>query len=188
MPGDDWQKFANLRALYGYMYAQPAKKLLFMGGEFGQWREWVHDEALEWDLLEYPLHAGLHKWVSDLNRFYKSEPAMYEWDCDPAGFEWIDCGDADSSVVSLIRKGKSTSTVILAVCNFTPVPRLGYRVGAPRGGYWREALNSDSAAYGGGNLGNGGGCEAAAISLHGRPCSLALTLPPLAVLFFKHEG
>jgi 1,4-alpha-glucan branching enzyme len=188
MPGDDWQKFANLRALYGYMYAQPAKKLLFMGGEFGQWREWVHDEGLEWNLLDYPFHAGLHKWVADLNRFYKSEPAMHESDCDPSGFEWIDCDDADSSVVSLIRKGRSTSTVVLAICNFTPVPRLGYRVGAPRGGYWREALNSDSAEYGGGNLGNGGGSEAAATGLHGRPCSLTLTLPPLAVLFFKHDG
>jgi 1,4-alpha-glucan branching enzyme len=188
MPGDDWQKFANLRALYGYMYAQPAKKMLFMGGEFGQWREWVHDESLEWHLLDHPLHGGLRKWLCDLNRIYKSEPALHEWDCDPAGFEWIDCDDADSGVVSLMRKGKSTSTIILVVCNFTPVPRYGYCVGAPRGGYWREALNSDSAEYGGGNLGNGGGSEAAATGLHGRPHSLALTLPPLAVLFFKHEG
>jgi 1,4-alpha-glucan branching enzyme len=188
MPGDDWQKFANLRALYGYMYAQPAKKVLFMGGEFGQWREWVHDESLQWYLLDYPLHAGLSKWLSDLNHVYKSEPAMHEWDCEPAGFEWIDCGDANNSVVSLIRRGKSTSTIILVICNFTPVPRLDYRIGVPRGGHWREVLNSDAGAYGGGNMGNSGGAEAIPSSLHGRPFSLTVTLPPLAVLFFKNEG
>ena len=123
MPGDDWQKFANLRALYGYMYAQPAKKLLFMGGEFGQWREWAHDASLDWDLLDYPAHAGVQRWVRDLNQLYREEPALHELDCDPAGFEWIDCDDAESSVVSLLRKGKSTATLVLAVCNFTPVPR-----------------------------------------------------------------
>jgi 1,4-alpha-glucan branching enzyme len=188
MPGDDWQKFANLRALYGYMYAQPAKKVLFMGGEFGQWREWVHDESLQWYLLDYPLHAGLSKWLSDLNHVYKSEPAMHEWDCEPAGFEWIDCGDANNSVVSLIRRGKSTSTIILVICNFTPVPRLDYRIGVPRGGHWREVLNSDAGAYGGGNMGNSGGAEAIPSAVHGRPYSLTVTLPPLAVLFFKNEG
>jgi 1,4-alpha-glucan branching enzyme len=188
MPGDDWQKFANLRALYGYMYAQPAKKVLFMGGEFGQWREWVHDESLQWYLLDYPLHAGLSKWLSDLNHVYKSEPAMHEWDCEPAGFEWIDCGDANNSVVSLIRRGKSTSTIILVICNFTPVPRLDYRIGVPRGGHWREVLNSDAGAYGGGNMGNSGGAEAIPSAVHGRPFSLTVTLPPLAVLFFKNEG
>jgi 1,4-alpha-glucan branching enzyme len=185
MPGDDWQKFANLRAMLGYMYAQPAKKLLFMGGEFGQRREWAHDGSLEWNLLQYAPHAGVFKWVEDLNRFYRSEPALYELDCDPAGFEWIDCGDSDASVVSLIRKGKSTATLVLAACNFTPVPRQGYRVGAPRGGYWREMLNSDAGEYGGSGLGNHGGVEASAEPHHGRPCSLTLTLPPLAVLFFK---
>jgi 1,4-alpha-glucan branching enzyme len=188
MPGDDWQKFANLRALYGYMYAQPAKKVLFMGGEFGQWREWVHDESLQWYLLDYPLHAGLSKWLSNLNHVYKSEPAMHEWDCEPAGFEWIDCGDANNSVVSLIRRGKSTSTIILVICNFTPVPRLDYRIGVPRGGHWREVLNSDAEAYGGGNMGNSGGAEAIPSAVHGRPYSLTVTLPPLAVLFFKNEG
>jgi 1,4-alpha-glucan branching enzyme len=187
MPGDDRQKFANLRALYGYMYAQPAKKLLFMGGEIGQWAEWAHDSSLEWNLLDYPLHAGLQKWVRELNHFYRNEPALFERDCDPAGFEWIDCGDADSSIVSLIRKGKSTDSIILAICNFTPVPRSGYRVGAPAGGFWREALNSDAGDYGGGNMGNLGGVEAAPIALHGRPYSLTLTLPPLSVLFFKHQ-
>jgi 1,4-alpha-glucan branching enzyme len=185
MPGDDWQKFANLRAMLGYMYAQPAKKMLFMGGEFGQWREWSHDASLEWNLLQYSPHAGVHKWVEDLNRYYRGEPALYELDCDPAGFEWIDCGDAEGSVVSLIRKGKSTSTLVLVVCNFTPVPRQGYRVGAPRGGFWREVLNSDAGEYGGSGMGNHGGVDAAAEAHHGRPCSLALTLPPLAVLFFS---
>jgi 1,4-alpha-glucan branching enzyme len=188
MPGDDWQKFANLRALYGYMYAQPAKKMLFMGAEFGQWREWVHDAGLEWDLLSYPFHAGLQRWVRDLNRLYKSEPALHEWDCDPVGFEWIDCDDADTGAVSLLRKGKSTSSLIQVVCNFTPVPRHLYKVGAPRGGYWREVLNSDGFDYGGSNLGNGGGSEATASPLHGRPYSLSLILPPLAVLYFKHDG
>ncbi len=188
MPGDDWQKFANLRALYGYMYAQPSKKMLFMGGEFGQWREWAHDSSLDWDLLDQPLHAGLSKWVRELNHFYKNEPAMHEWDCDPAGFDWIDCGDAESSVVSLIRKGKTTSTIILAVCNFTPVPRYSYRLGVPRGGFWREALNSDAGDYGGSNMGNMGGVDAVPIPLHGRPHSLTITLPPLSVSFFKNEG
>ena len=187
MPGDDWQKFANLRALYGYMYAQPAKKLLFMGGEFGQWAEWAHDGSLEWDVLQYAPHAGLQKWVRDLNRFYRSEPALYERDCDPAGFEWIDCGDADSSVLSLIREGRTTHTIILVICNFTPVPRIQYRIGAPRPGYWREVLNSDAEDYGGSGMGNSGGVEAAPVPHHGRPYSLTLTLPPLSVLFFKSE-
>ncbi|RPJ87046.1 MAG: 1,4-alpha-glucan branching protein GlgB, partial [Acidobacteria bacterium] len=156
MPGDDWQRFANLRALYGYMYAQPAKKLLFMGGEFGQWNEWHHDTSLDWHLLEYAPHSSLQKWVADLNHLYRSEPALYELDFDPAGFEWVDCNDADNSTISLLRKGTSTSDLILIVCNFTPVPRMGYRVGVPRGGFWKEVLNSDSEFYGGSGLGNAG--------------------------------
>jgi 1,4-alpha-glucan branching enzyme len=188
MPGDDWQKFANLRALLGYMYAQPGKKLLFMGGEFGQWREWVHDGSLEWDLTGYPLHAGLQRWVQDLNRLYRSEPALHEMDCDPAGFEWIDCDDADSSTVTLIRKGKSSSTIILVVCNFTPVPRYSYRLGSPRSGFWQEILNSDAGEYGGSNMGNLGGVETVPVPLHGRPYSLTITLPPLSVSFFKNQG
>jgi 1,4-alpha-glucan branching enzyme len=187
MAGDDWQKFANLRALYGYMYAQPAKKLLFMGGEFAQRGEWVHDASLDWELLDYPAHAGVQHWVRDLNRFYRAEPALHEFDCESAGFEWIDCGDADSSVVSLIRKGKSTPTLVLAVCNFTPVPRKNYRIGAPQGGFWREELNSDGKEYGGSGLGNSGGVEAEPKSQHGRPFSLTLTLPPLAALFFTKK-
>ena len=188
MAGDDWQQFANLRVLYGYMYAQPAKKLLFMGGEFAQRGEWVHDGSLDWDLLDYRPHAGVQHWVRDLNHFYRAEPALHEYDCEPAGFEWIDCGDADSSVLSLLRKGKSTPTLVLAVCNLTPVPRAGYRIGAPRGGYWREMLNSDANEYGGSGMGNSGGVEATAAEQHGRPFSLALTLPPLSVLFFANQG
>jgi 1,4-alpha-glucan branching enzyme len=185
MPGDDWQKFANLRALFGYMYAQPGKKLLFMGGEFGQWNEWIHDASLDWHLLGYAPHAGVQRWVADLNRFYRSEPALFELDCDPRGFEWIDCSDAEASVVSLMRKARSSGDIVLVVANFTPVPRQNYRIGAPRGGYWREALNSDAALYGGSGQGNLGGVEASPVALHGRPYSLTLTVPPLAVLFLK---
>jgi 1,4-alpha-glucan branching enzyme len=185
MPGDDWQKFANLRLLFGYMFAQPAKKLLFMGGEIGQWSEWTHDASLEWHLLQYAPHEGLKRWVSDLNRVYRSEPALHEYDCDPAGFEWIDCNDAEGSTLSLMRKGKSTNDIILIACNFTPVPRLNYRVGAPRGGWWREILNSDVKDYNGSGLGNAGGVEASSEPIHGRPNSLTITLPPLAVIYFK---
>jgi 1,4-alpha-glucan branching enzyme len=187
MPGDDWQKFANLRLLLGYMYAQSGKKLLFMGGEFGQWREWVHDESLEWDLLQYERHAQLQKWVEDLNRLYRSEPALHELDCEQAGFEWIDCTDAASSIVSLMRTGRSTGDIIIAVSNFTPVPLLNYHVGAPRMGLWKEVLNSDSKEYGGSGQGNMGGVEASPIPIHGRPYSLSLTLPPLATVLFKSE-
>jgi 1,4-alpha-glucan branching enzyme len=188
MPGDVWQKFANLRLLYGYMYAQAAKKLLFMGGEIGQWSEWVHDRSLDWDLLREPLHASLQRWVSDLNRLYRSEPALYEHDIDPAGFEWVDCNDAESSVISLLRKGATTSDQVLVVCNFTPVPRSNYRIGAPHGGYWQEVLNSDAILYGGGGWGNLGGADAAPVPLHGRDHSLTVTLPALSAVFFKHSG
>jgi 1,4-alpha-glucan branching enzyme len=187
MPGDDWQKFANLRLLLGYMYAQPGKKLFFMGGELGQWREWQHGESLDWHLLQYQRHTELQRWVKDLNQLYRSEPALHEFDCDPAGFEWIDCTDTDHSIVSFIRKGKSTGSIVLAVCNFTPVPHYNYRVGAPRRGFWRELLNSDAKDYGGSGQGNLGGIEAAPIPYHGRQYSLNLTLPPLAVLFLISE-
>jgi 1,4-alpha-glucan branching enzyme len=186
MPGDDWQKFANLRLLYGYMYTQPGKKLLFMGDEFGQWREWNHDASLDWHLCQYAPHAGLQRWVEDLNRLYRSEPALCELDLQPSGFEWIDCNDALVSVVSCLRKGRSTGDLILVVCNFTPVPRLNYRVGAPCGGFWQEVRNSDAREYGGAGYGNLGGVEAAPIPYHGRPYSLNLTLPPLSTVFFKH--
>jgi 1,4-alpha-glucan branching enzyme len=188
MPGDPWQKFANLRLLYGYMYAQAAKKLLFMGGEIGQWSEWAHDRSLDWDLLQHPMHSSLKRWVSDLNRVYRSEPALYEHDIDPAGFEWVDCNDAESSVISLLRKGSTTQDLVLVVCNFTPVPRTNYRIGAPRGGYWQEILNSDSTIYGGGGWGNLGGADAAPVHLHGRTHSLTLTLPALSALFFRNRA
>jgi 1,4-alpha-glucan branching enzyme len=185
MPGDTWQKFANLRALYGYMYGQPGKKLLFMGGEFGQWREWNHDDSLDWHLLENPPHAGLSRWVEELNALYRREPALHELDFDPAGFEWVDCNDAEQSVLTFLRKGRSTGDIMLVVCNFTPVPRHNYRVGVPRGGFWREVLNSDAPEYGGSGQGNIGGVTAAPISAHGRLHTLTVVVPPLATVFFR---
>jgi 1,4-alpha-glucan branching enzyme len=187
MPGDDWQKFANLRLLLGYMFAMSGKKLLFMGAEFGQWKEWNHEDSLEWNLLEFDPHRGLQRWVRDLNGLYGREPALFEGDCDPAGFEWIDCTDAESSVVSWIRKPLTGGAIIAAVCNFTPVSRTGYRIGVPLGGMWREVLNSDSTVYGGSGLGNAGGFEPEEKPCHGRPFSLLLTLPPLGICIFKHE-
>lgn len=188
MPGDDWQKFANLRLLFGYMYAQPGKKLLFMGGEFGQWREWNHDESLDWHLLKYQRHVELQKWVEDLSRLYRREKALHEIDFDPAGFEWVDCSDFEQSVISFLRKGRAPDDIILVVCNFTPVPRFNYRVGAPGGGLWREVLNSDAQEYGGSGHGNLAGVKASPVALHGHPYSLNLTLPPLAAVFFKSEA
>ena len=188
MPGDEWQKFANLRVLLGYMYAQPAKNLLFMGGEFGQWGEWNHDVSLDWHLTQYPLHAGLQRWVSDLNHFYKQAPPLFEKDFDPSGFDWIDCGDNEQSVISLVRFGESSSDLTLTVCNFTPVPRHNYRVGVPRKGSWREVLNSDAQEYGGSGQGNLGEVDARPIPFHGKSYSLNLTLPPLSILFFENKG
>jgi 1,4-alpha-glucan branching enzyme len=185
MPGDDWQKFANLRLLYGYMFAQPGKKLLFMGGEFGQWREWSHEDSLEWHLLDYTPHQGLKKWVSDLNLLYQQEPALHRHDFDPLGFEWIDCGDSDQSIISLARKDEDAEKGIVCIFNFTPVPRHGYRVGVPSEGFWKEILNSDAGEYGGSGQGNFGGLESEPISVHGRPYSLSLTLPPLGTVFLK---
>ncbi|MBZ5551305.1 MAG: 1,4-alpha-glucan branching protein GlgB [Acidobacteriia bacterium] len=188
MPGDDWQKFANMRAILGYMFAQSGKKMLFMGAELGQWREWHHDESLDWHLLEYAPHAGLQKWVEDLNRLYTSEPALHELDCDPSGFEWIDCNDSQASAITLLRKGLSTQDTFVIASNFTPVPRVDYRIGVPRGGYWKEVLNSDATMYGGGGWGNLGGVEANSVSVHGRPFSLSLTLPALATVFLKSSN
>lgn len=185
MPGDEWQKFANLRLLFGYMYAQPGKKLLFMGSEFGQVREWAHDMSLEWWVLEYPVHRGVQLWMESLNRVYRTERALHELDHDPAGFAWVDCNDTSTSVLSLLRKGRSEADTVLVVLNFTPVPRTGYRVGVPSGGYWRELLNSDAQEFAGSGVGNLGGVQAEPIPTHGRPYSLNLTLPPLAALFLK---
>jgi 1,4-alpha-glucan branching enzyme len=188
MPGEDRQRFSNLRLLLAWMYAQPGKKLLFMGGEFGQGREWSHESSLDWHLLGVDRHAGVRDWVRDLNRFYREEPALHELDTDPAGFEWVDCADAESSIVSLLRRNRDGGRLVLAVFNFTPVARTDYRLGVPRGGVWTERLNSDSAHYGGQGWGNLGGVEAAPVPAHGRPHSLTLTLPGLAALFLTSEA
>jgi 1,4-alpha-glucan branching enzyme len=188
MPGDEWQRFANLRLLFAYMYAQPGKKLMFMGDEFGQVREWAHDSSLEWDVVRYPVHRGVQAWMEQLNRVYRSEPALHALDNTVDGFEWVDCNDNATSTISLLRKSESPQDTVLVVCNYTPVPRVGYRVGVPHGGYWRELLNSDGREYAGSGMGNLGGVQAEEIRVHGRPFSLNLTLPPLAALFFKADG
>jgi len=187
MPGDEWQQFANLRLLFGYMYGMPGKKLLFMGGEFGQPDEWQHDGQLEWRLQEQPRHAAVQRWMSALNATYRNEPALYERDCSPEGFEWLDANDSELSVLSFLRKAESCDDCIAVVCNFTPVPRYNYRVGVPRGGFWREILNSDANEHGGSGHGNLGGVESAPLPSHGRPASLTLTLPPLGAVFLKSD-
>jgi 1,4-alpha-glucan branching enzyme len=188
MPGDPWQKFANLRALFGMMWTQPGKVLLFMGGEFGQWAEWNHDGSLEWHLLEHPLHRGLQRWVRDLNTAYRGEPALHELDCDPAGFAWIDCNDNEQSTLVWLRRGRSTADQVLVACNLTPVPRHGFRIGVPQPGRWREILNGDATLYGGSGQGNRGGVDSAPVPWHGHPQSISITLPPLAVVVFKHPA
>jgi 1,4-alpha-glucan branching enzyme len=186
MPGDDWQKFANLRLFFAFMYGYPGKKLLFMGGEFGQTSEWDHERSLDWHLLEAgPYHRGLQRLIQDLNRLYREQPALHERDDDSGGFQWIDCDDADQSVVSFERRAHTEHDRVVMVCNFTAVPRHEYRVGAPTAGYWAELMNTDAAVYGGGNLGNDGGVSSQAEPTHGRPYSLVLTLPPLAALLLK---
>jgi len=183
MPGDDWQRFANLRLLYTYMFTYPGKKLLFMGGEFAQWREWDQDHALDWDLTTYARHAQIIKLVADLNRLYSSRPELHYNDFDHTGFEWIDCHDASQSVLSYIRKHPGGFLVV--VLNFTPVPRRDYRLGVPRGGHYRELLNSDSAYFGGSNLGNASGVSAETLTWMGRPYSIKLDLPPLAGIILE---
>jgi len=187
MPGDDWQKFANLRLLFGYMYAQPGKKLLFMGDEFGQWREWDHDGSLDWHLLNEPRNQGLKRWVRDLNTAYRAEKALHELDCHPDGFAWVDCNDVAQSVLCLLRKGRSEDDTILIACNFTPIPRHNYRVGVPFRGVWEEILNSDATLYGGSGQGNIGTVKTSPLSWHGYPQSLNLTLPPLGMVAFRHR-
>jgi len=185
MPGDEWQKFANLRLLYSYMFTQPGKKLLFMGDEIGQWREWDHESSIEWHLLQYPLHRGLQKLVQDLANLYRDELALHELDFNWDGFEWVDCNDALNSILCYLRKGRSGNDTVLVACNFTPQPRLSYRIGVPYAGYWKEVLNSDAESYGGSGHGNFGGLEADEIPFHGRPYSLNTTLPPLGAVIFK---
>ncbi len=184
MPGDRWQQFANLRSLYAYMWARPGKKMLFMGGEFGQWREWNHDESLDWHLTQYDEHRQLQALVRDLNRIYRAEPALWEADNDPAGFHFIDADNSDENVIAFMRIPKNGARRIICVCNFSPVVRDDYRIGVPVPGNYQELLNTDSQWYGGSNVGNRGSVEAEAIPRHGFDYSLRLTLPPLAVTWF----
>ena len=185
MPGDEWQQFANLRLLYGLMWTHPGKKLLFMGGEFGQKREWQHEESLEWHVLQYPLHDGMRRWVGELNHLYRSEPALHDLDFSTDGFAWVDCQNSDESVIAFLRHGRDRDDMVLAVGNFTPVPRHNYAVGVPVGGGWEEVANSDALFYGGSGMGNFGHVEAAPVAAHGHFHSLTLTLPPLAVIVLK---
>jgi 1,4-alpha-glucan branching enzyme len=184
MAGDGQQRFANLRLLFGYMYAQPGKKLLFMGAEFAQGREWNHDGSLDWHLTDVDQHQGVMRWVEDLNRFYRGVPALHALDCDPRGFQWLDCCDSENSVLSFVRRDESGAQMALCVFNFTPVARTNYRLGVPHGGRWNEALNSDAPRYGGSAYGNFGGLDAVPVGAHGRHWSLNVTLPPLGALFF----
>ncbi len=185
MPGDDWQRFANLRLLFAYMWSQPGKKLLFMGCEFAQWHEWDHESSLQWDLTQYDRHQGVQQLIGDLNRLYASEPALHEGDCEPWGFQWVDASDGDRSVLTYLRRAKDTDDVLLVACNFTPVPRNNYRVGVPYAGRWREMLNTDAEVYGGSGVGNMGGVTAAPVAYQGHAWSVMLTLPPLAIVVFK---
>ncbi|HWV92359.1 MAG TPA: alpha amylase C-terminal domain-containing protein, partial [Burkholderiales bacterium] len=187
MPGDAWQQFANLRLLYGYMWTHPGKKLLFMGDEFGQRREWTHEDSLEWHVLEADnRHAGVQRWVSDLNRIYRGEKSLHAKDFSVDGFRWVQRGDWEQSALSFLRLAPN-SAPLLMVFNFTPVPRYNYRVGVPQGGRWREVLNSDADLYGGSGMGNQGGADAQPMPYEDLHHSLTLTLPPLAVLVFKPE-
>jgi len=185
MPGDPWQRFANLRALFGHMWGHPGKKMIFMGGELGQWWEWNHEDSVQWHLLEYAPHQGLQTYVADLNRLYVKEPALHQVDFDWTGFQWIDLHDSDQSTLSYIRRAKDQSDQIVCVFNFTPIPREGYRLGVPLGGHYQELLNSDAAIYGGSNMGNAGGVTAEELPWHGQSHSIVITLPPLSAVFFK---
>ena len=185
MPGDDWQKRANLRALLGFMYGHPGKKLNFMGAEIGQWREWNHDTSLDWHLLQYEDHQGIQRWVRDLNRAYRDEASLHELDFSPEGFQWIDCSDVDRSVYSFVRYAKDRRDFTVFVCNLTPTPHEGYRIGVPEAGLYRELLNSDAAIYGGSNMGNGGAVMADSMPWQAFQNSMAITLPPLSVSVFK---
>ncbi len=187
MPGDDWQKFAGLRLLLGYQWSLPGKKLLFMGGEFGQWDEWSHDGSLDWHLLDQPMHAGLARWTADLNRLYRSEPALHELDADPGGFEWVEAGDAASSTLAFLRRSKGGRTVLVA-CNFTPVLRRHTLLGVPHPGHWRELLNSDAEPYGGSGIGNLGGVEALPVPWHEHARTVNVTLPPLGCIVLGCEA
>lgn len=187
MPGDDWQRWANMRLLYAYMFAHPGKKLLFMGNEFGQWAEWKHEESLDWHVMQYSQHGGIQSLVRDLNRLIIKEPALHTFDFEGNGFEWVDHSDWQSSILAFLRKGSSPDDTVMIICNFTPVVRHDYRIGAPADGFWQEIFNSDAQFYGGVNLGNCGGVQADPIPWHGREFSVLLTLPPLGVVYLKRS-
>jgi 1,4-alpha-glucan branching enzyme len=187
MPGDDWQQFANLRLLFGYLWTHPGKKLLFMGGEFGQRREWTHEGELEWWVAARPEHAGVQRFIRDLNRCYRAERSLHCLDFSPDGFEWIDADDAEQSIIVFLRKSPGADAPLLVVCNFTPVPRENFLVGVAQPGYWREILNSDSRDYGGAGWGNLGGIQSGPVGAHGRTESLTLTVPPLAMVVLRRE-
>ncbi|HYW97087.1 MAG TPA: 1,4-alpha-glucan branching protein GlgB [Bacteroidales bacterium] len=187
MPGDNWQKFANMRLLFGYMFSHPGKKLMFMGSEIGQWNEWNHESSVEWNLLEYDTHRGLQRWIRDLNTIYRARPAFYENDFRDDGFKWIDANDSKNSILSYVRYDKSRQNPIIIICNFTPVPHLNYRVGLPEEGFWKEILNSDAELYGGSGYGNFGGFEAVPVPYHQEQYSINVTLPPLGIVMFTKE-
>ncbi len=188
MPGDRWQQFANLRALFGWMWAHPGKKLLFMSAELGQWSEWAHDRSLEWHLVDYPEHRGVQRLVQDLGARYRETAALWERDNDPEGFHWIDAGNADQNVLSFVRFDGHGRPGLVCVANFSPNTYVGFRVGVPVAGRWREVLNTNSELYGGSNQGNLGGVEAGPDGWHGQPCSVTMTVPPLGVVWLVPEG
>jgi 1,4-alpha-glucan branching enzyme len=188
IPGDAWQKHATMRLLFGYQWSLPGKKLIFMGDEIAVWHEWNHDHELDWAVGLHPAHAGIARWIGDLNGAYKKHRALHVRDCDPVGFEWVVGDDRDASLLAYLRTGQAGDPPVLVVANFTPVPRDGYRVGVPRGGVWKEILNSDASIYGGGGIGNRGGMEAEDRPWHGRSHSLVVTAPPLAIVYFVAQS
>jgi len=187
MPGDEWQRFANVRAFLGYMYAHPGKKLLFMGAEIGQYEEWNHNAGVRWELLEFAFHRQLQHLVSELNRVYGEQPALYEVDYHWSGFEWIDFHDVEGSSISFVRRAQDPDNLIVVCCNFTPIPREKYRVGVPAEGFYQEILNTDAECFGGGNMGNGGMVSSESEPFHGREHSISITLPPLATVLFRRR-
>jgi 1,4-alpha-glucan branching enzyme len=188
MPGDEWRKFANVRAFLAYMYGHPGKKLLFMGSEIGQYEEWDYNSSLRWELLEFEPHRKLQTLVRELNRLYRAQPALYQIDTHWSGFEWVDFHDVDHSIISFLRRAEDPDDFLLFCCNFTPVPHHRYRVGVPAESLYEEIFNTDAEMFGGSNLGNGGRVASQPIKMHGRPHSLSLTLPPLAVVVFKRKA
>jgi 1,4-alpha-glucan branching enzyme len=188
MPGDEWQRFANARAFLAYMYAHPGKKLVFMGSEIGQYQEWSHDTAIRWELLQFDYHRKLQTLVRELNRFYRSQPALYRVDFDPHGFEWVDFHDVDNSIIAFLRRAEDSNDFLLFCCNFTPVPRKGYRFGVPCPGFYEEVLNTDSELFGGSNMGNDSGVNSRPVPCHGRDHSISITLPPLSVVAFQRRS